>query len=76
MTPTQDDVEDRGISASSQPARPWHVRLPGFIAGEEVGLGDAVAAAARYIGIRPCGGCQHRAVTLNRWMTMGAHRPG
>jgi hypothetical protein len=45
------------------------VRLPGFLIEQEVGLGDVIKRASAAIGIRPCGGCEKRAVTLNRWMT-------
>jgi hypothetical protein len=44
------------------------VRLPGFIADEEIGLGDAIKRATFYFGIRPCGGCERRVAALNRWM--------
>lgn len=47
---------------------PRRVRLPGFIADAEIGLGDAIQRATSYVGIRPCGGCQRRAAALNRWM--------
>ena len=47
---------------------PHRVRLPGFISGEEVGLGDVIKRATSYFGIKPCGGCQQRAAALNRWM--------
>jgi hypothetical protein len=47
---------------------PHRVRLPGFITEEEIGLGDAIKRATFYFGIQPCGGCEHRAVALNRWM--------
>ena len=30
------------------------------------GLGDAVAAATKAVGVRPCGGCQRRQEALNR----------
>jgi|GEM_PF-6904444 len=30
------------------------------------GLGDAVAATTRAIGIRPCAGCKHRQTILNK----------
>ncbi len=43
-------------------------RLPGFVTHEEVGLGDAVKRVTTWIGIKPCGGCNRRAETLNRWM--------
>jgi len=47
---------------------PHRVRLPGFITDEEIGLGDVIKRATSYIGIQPCGGCEHRAAALNRWM--------
>jgi hypothetical protein len=47
---------------------PRRVRLPGFIAGEEIGLGDVIKRATSYFGIKPCGGCERRAAILNRWM--------
>jgi hypothetical protein len=46
---------------------PHLVRLPGFI-DEEIGLGDVVKRATSYIGIKPCGGCERRTATLNRWL--------
>jgi len=48
--------------------RPHRVRLPGFIAEGEIGLGDVVKRATSYIGIKPCGGCERRAAALNRWV--------
>ncbi len=48
--------------------QPYRVRLPGFIADEEVGLGDVIKRATYAMGIKPCGGCEHRAAALNRWM--------
>jgi hypothetical protein len=47
---------------------PHRVRLPGFVTDEEIGLGDAIKRATSYFGIQPCGGCEHRAASLNRWM--------
>lgn len=47
------------------------VRLPGFIAGDDVGLGDVVTKTTSYLGMRPCSGCDRRRVALNRWMTFG-----
>jgi len=51
------------------------------------GLGDAVAAATKAVGVKPCGGCQRRREALNRatpgWASrllgrlgFGAARPG
>ena len=57
----------KGDDAAGQSERPPHrVRLPGFIANEETGLGDVIKRATSYIGIRPCGGCEGRAAALNR----------
>lgn len=47
---------------------PHRVRLPGFIADEEIGLGDMIKRTTSYFGIKPCGGCSQRTTTLNRWM--------
>jgi hypothetical protein len=49
--------------------RPAHwVRLPGFLIEEEIGLGDAIKRVTYAMGIKPCAGCEKRAVTLNRWL--------
>jgi hypothetical protein len=45
------------------------VHLPGFLIEQEVGLGEVIKRASAFVGIRPCGGCERRAATLNRWMT-------
>lgn len=47
---------------------PLKLRLPGFVRDRDIGLGDAVRKATYAVGIRPCGGCQSRAATLNRWV--------
>lgn len=49
-------------------AQPRKVSLPGFIADEQVGLGDVVQRVAYAMGIKPCGGCERRAAAMNRWM--------
>ncbi|TVM00705.1 MAG: hypothetical protein CV087_13010 [Candidatus Brocadia sp. WS118] len=48
--------------------QPYHVRLPGFINDEEIGLGDVIKRVTSAFGIKPCGGCERRAATLNRWI--------
>jgi hypothetical protein len=45
------------------------VHLPGFLIEQEVGLGNVIKRASAAMRIRPCGGCEKRAATLNRWMT-------
>lgn len=64
MTTTHEqyDVPDHGEQASHR------VRLPGFVTEEEIGLGDVIKCATSYLGIKPCGGCEQRAASLNRWM--------
>jgi len=48
---------------------PHHIRLPGFLIEQEIGLGDVIKRATASVGIRPCRGCERRAAALNRWMT-------
>ena len=48
--------------------QPYRVRLPGFLIGEETGLGDVVKRVTYAVGIKPCGGCEQRAASLNRWV--------
>lgn len=50
------------------------VRLPGFISDQEVGLGDVIKRATYAIGLKPCGGCERRAATLNRWVRFSGRR--
>ena len=54
--------------------KPYRVRLPGFINDEDVGLGDVVKRATYAMGVKPCGGCQRRAIALNRWMVFSGKR--
>ena len=58
-----------------KPDQPYRVRLPGFIADDEdVGLGELIKRVTSAAGIKPCGGCQRRANTLNRWMVFSGKR--
>ena len=57
-----------GDEAGAKKRQPRNVRLPGFISDQQVGLGDAIKHATRRAGIQPCGGCEKRAATLNRWV--------
>ena len=53
---------------STQESRPPHrIRLPGFVTDEDIGLGDAIKRVTYALGMPPCGGCERRAATLNRW---------
>jgi hypothetical protein len=55
--------------------RPYRVRLPGFIAEEDVGLGDVIKRATSAVGIKLCGGCDDRARALNGWLAFSPWRP-
>lgn len=54
--------------------QPFKVRLPGFVSGEEVGLGDVIKRATTAFGIKPCTDCAHRAARLNRWIKFSGRR--
>jgi hypothetical protein len=63
-------VQKQKAAKSGEPERqPHRVRLPGFLVEEEIGLGDVIKRMTYAVGIKPCGGCEKRAATLNRWMT-------
>lgn len=66
-----DDNEDRSAESDGRPHR---VRLPGFIGDKDIGLGDVIAKATSTAGIKPCGGCSHRAERLNQWMVFARRR--
>jgi hypothetical protein len=62
-------MDDKHPTATKETeATPYKVRLPGFIIGEEVGLGDVVKRVTYAAGVKPCGGCERRAAAMNRWM--------
>jgi hypothetical protein len=54
--------------------KPYRVRLPGFISDQDVGLGDVIKRVAYTVGIKPCGGCERRAGTLNRLFVFTGRR--
>lgn len=65
MTNGETNYDTKGKPAE----RPAHrVRLPGFLIEEEIGLGDAIKRVTYAMGIKPCAGCEKRAVTLNHWV--------
>ncbi|MGH7801048.1 MAG: hypothetical protein ACREOW_10550 [Thermodesulfobacteriota bacterium] len=66
--------ETRSLNGNKSERHAYRVRLPGFIAENDIGLGDVIKRATSAIGIRPCGGCEHRSATLNRWIVFsGRH---
>jgi hypothetical protein len=56
---------------AQEPSQPAKVRLPGFLQDEEIGLGDVIKRVTHTLGVKPCGGCERRAKTLNRWVSFG-----
>lgn len=71
---TNHDVKTPAPKSGTGPRRPFRIRLPGFVAEEELGLGDVIKRVTYAVGIRPCGGCERRAATLNRWVRFSGHR--
>jgi hypothetical protein len=69
----KEDKTEQGEETGSE-RKPYRVRLPGFVADEDIGLGDAVTRMTMAAGIRPCGGCRHRAAALNRWLVFTGTR--
>jgi hypothetical protein len=62
-------------SDNRQDDRPaHHVRLPGFVADQDIGLGDLVSRVTHAVGVRPCGGCKQRAAALNNWVRFSGRR--
>jgi hypothetical protein len=75
MTEELTEEETRDVQAEGSARLPHQVRLPGFILDEDVGLGSVVKRVTSAFGIRPCGGCEQRAATLNRWLVFTGRRP-
>jgi len=63
------EPSQNGEKPAVQDGPAHHVRLPGFISDEEIGLGDVIKRVTYAIGITPCGGCERRASLLNRWIS-------
>jgi hypothetical protein len=55
---------------------PHVARLPGFLSDGDVGLGDLIKRTTSALGIRPCGGCERRAATLDRWLVFSPRKRG
>jgi hypothetical protein len=61
-------MTDEKTESAPTSNEPYRVRLPGFIADEDIGLGDVIKRATYTLGIKPCSGCESRAAALNRWL--------
>ena len=51
-----------------KPPQPIRVPIPGL--RQSIGLGQSVKRLTSALGIRPCGGCQRRARSLDRFLVM------
>ena len=67
--------EAKGSQTDQYEHQPYRMHLPGFIADEDIGLGDVIKRATSTVGIRPCGSCERRAAALNRWLAFSGRRP-
>jgi hypothetical protein len=74
MAERNDDKETREMNEAHE-CEPFKVRLPGFVSGADVGLGDVVRRVTSYLSVTPCAGCERRAAALNRWVTFSGRRP-
>lgn len=66
--------EPKAERADQSRSAPHRVRIPGFTAETEVGLGDVIKRATSLAGIRSCGSCSERAARLNRWLVFSGRR--
>jgi hypothetical protein len=69
-----DSSEKVDKKAPESGASTRHVRLPGFLVQEEIGLGDVIKRATAAVGIRSCGGCDQRAAALNARIVFSPRR--
>jgi hypothetical protein len=65
--------DDPGAADRTNPA-PFRVRIPGFNAETEVGVGEVIKRATSLAGIRPCKSCSARADSFNRWLVFSGRR--
>jgi hypothetical protein len=69
---TKRAIGNEPLDESQRPQR--QMRLPGFVADEDIGFGDAISRATSYFGVQACGGCERRRVEFNRWMVFTTGR--
>jgi len=65
----KDDEHGRN-TVRTNPSRPYRVRLPGFVADDEAGLGTAITRVTSAFGIKPCEGCKQRAARLDHHLVV------
>ena len=66
-------MQDENVTSSKE-HQPHRARLPGFVAEEDMGLGDIVKRVTYAMGIKSCRGCEARAAAMSRWMVFSGRR--
>lgn len=69
------DVTSQTMTSGTKERQPYRVRLPGFLGDQDIGLGAALTRATSLFGIKPCGGCERRAMALNRRVVFSGGHP-
>lgn len=68
------DKEAPTVKANRGERQAYHVKLPGFVREDDIGLGDVITKSTSALGITPCGGCGRRAAILNQWLVFAGRR--
>ena len=63
-----------GAPQEERANQPYHMRLPGFISDDEMGLGEVIKRITTAVGIKPCDGCTRRVAALNAWFVFTRRR--
>jgi len=63
-----------GAKHDSDGSRARRLRIPGFDAGTEIGLGDVIKRTTSLAGVPPCRSCSQRAAHMNRWLVFSGRR--
>jgi hypothetical protein len=67
-------IQPKRSVQNKEPEGAHKVRIPGFSADTEVGLGDLIKRVTTMAGIPPCGHCSDRATVLNNWLLFSGRR--
>ena len=67
-------MSKKETSKAREQGQPFRVRLPGFIAERDVGLGDVIKRVTSAVGIGLCAGCERRAAALNSRVVITGRR--
>jgi hypothetical protein len=66
----------RSTDPASTDRTAYTIRVPTFVFGHEMGLGDILKRISTSLGVGPCARCDERAACLNSWLRFApAERP-